>query len=159
MAERGLCVPNSTVVSEEKEKPPNLAIRWLFLWRRRRDLNPRDTFAPYSLSRGAPSPLGYFSKGCCLYKKMWRRGWDSNPRALSDKRFSRPPRYDHFDTSPYLCSGLRFRLARRQVIFYHLFFNMSIYFFHFFYFFLSYVSRANISPISRSSGVVIFIFL
>ena len=71
-----------------------------FSWRRRRDLNPRDTFAPYSLSRGAPSPLGYFSKGCCLYKKMWRRGWDSNPRALSDKRFSRPPRYDHFDTSP-----------------------------------------------------------
>ena len=28
-----------------------------------------------------------------------RRGWDSNPCALSDKRFSRPPRYDHFDTS------------------------------------------------------------
>ena len=28
-----------------------------------------------------------------------RREWDSNPRALSDKRFSRPPRYDHFDTS------------------------------------------------------------
>ena len=30
-----------------------------------------------------------------------RRGWDSNPRALADKRFSRPPRYDHFDTSPH----------------------------------------------------------
>ena len=30
-----------------------------------------------------------------------RRGWDSNPRALSDKRFSRPPRYDHFDTSAH----------------------------------------------------------
>ena len=29
-----------------------------------------------------------------------RREWDSNPRALADKRFSRPPRYDHFDTSP-----------------------------------------------------------
>ena len=28
----------------------------------------------------------------------WRREWDSNPRALADKRFSRPPRYDHFDT-------------------------------------------------------------
>ena len=28
------------------------------------------------------------------------REWDSNPRALADKRFSRPPRYDHFDTSP-----------------------------------------------------------
>ena len=33
--------------------------------------------------------------------KKQRRGWDSNPRALADKRFSRPPRYDHFDTSPY----------------------------------------------------------
>ena len=31
---------------------------------------------------------------------LQRRGWDSNPCALSDKRFSRPPRYDHFDTSP-----------------------------------------------------------
>ena len=29
---------------------------------------------------------------------VYRRGWDSNPRALADKRFSRPPRYDHFDT-------------------------------------------------------------
>lgn len=44
-----------------------------------------------------------------IYKKSYqhlpirfkRRGWDSNPRALADKRFSRPPRYDHFDTSPY----------------------------------------------------------
>ena len=31
-----------------------------------------------------------------------RRGWDSNPCALADKRFSRPPRYDHFDTSPII---------------------------------------------------------
>jgi hypothetical protein len=30
----------------------------------------------------------------------WRRGWDSNPRALSDKTLSRRPRYDHFGTSP-----------------------------------------------------------
>ena len=29
-----------------------------------------------------------------------RREWDSNPCALADKRFSRPPRYDHFDISP-----------------------------------------------------------
>ena len=33
-------------------------------------------------------------------KPCQRREWDSNPRALADKRFSRPPRYDHFDTSP-----------------------------------------------------------
>ena len=31
-----------------------------------------------------------------------RKGWDSNPCALADKRFSRPPRYDHFDTFPYM---------------------------------------------------------
>ena len=34
-------------------------------------------------------------------KRVQRRGWDSNPCALAGKRFSRPPRYDHFDTSPY----------------------------------------------------------
>ena len=37
-----------------------------------------------------------------------RRGWDSNPCAPKDKRFSRPPRYDRFDTSPYrTCCFLR----------------------------------------------------
>ena len=39
-----------------------------------------------------------FSKKFLLNK---RREWDSNPRALADKRFSRPPRYDHFDISPF----------------------------------------------------------
>ena len=36
-----------------------------------------------------------------------RREWDSNPRALADKRFSRPPRYDHFDISPYVVVCVR----------------------------------------------------
>ena len=122
----------------------------VLLWRRRRDLNPRDTFAPYSLSRGAPSPLGYFSKGCCLSKKMWRRGWDSNPRALSDKRFSRPPRYDRFDTSPCVNSNLGtpeifsvfvcqlcvfVSLAQRHLLLYQQYFRMSTTFFNFFYIF------------------------
>ena len=31
----------------------------------------------------------------------WRRRRDSNPRGLSPKRFSRPPRYDRFDTPAY----------------------------------------------------------
>ena len=31
---------------------------------------------------------------------IWRRGWDSNPRALADKTLSRRARYDHFGTSP-----------------------------------------------------------
>ena len=35
-----------------------------------------------------------------FYLIKWRRGRDSNPCGVSPKRFSRPPRYDHFDTSP-----------------------------------------------------------
>ena len=31
---------------------------------------------------------------------MWRKRWDSNPRALSDNRISSAARYDHFDTLP-----------------------------------------------------------
>ena len=30
----------------------------------------------------------------------WRSRWDSNPRGREAKRFSRPPRYDRFDTAP-----------------------------------------------------------
>ena len=33
---------------------------------------------------------------------VWRRGRDSNPCGVSPKRFSRPPRYDRFDTSPFV---------------------------------------------------------
>ncbi len=36
----------------------------------------------------------------------WRRGWDSNPRALARKLISSQPRYDHFDTSPCLSQHL-----------------------------------------------------
>ena len=33
----------------------------------------------------------------------WRTGWDSNPRAgVTDKLISSQPRYDHFDTRPYI---------------------------------------------------------
>ena len=32
----------------------------------------------------------------------WRKRWDSNPRAVARKRFSRAPRYDHFGTFPFL---------------------------------------------------------
>ena len=37
---------------------------------------------------------------------IWRRVRDSNPRGREPKRFSRPPRYDHFDNSPYQKSTL-----------------------------------------------------
>ena len=36
---------------------------------------------------------------------LWRRGRDSNPCGVAPKRFSRPPRYDRFDTSPYGVCG------------------------------------------------------
>ena len=84
--------------------------------RRRRDLNPRAAINDLLPFQGSPfGQLGYFSKLIdlrltisitenhrrCRLVVSKRRGWDSNPRALADKRFSRPPRYDHFDTSPY----------------------------------------------------------
>ena len=47
--------------------------------------------------------------------RLQRRGWDSNPRALSDKRFSRPPRYDHFDTSAYILLFLFVVLANDKM--------------------------------------------
>ena len=75
--------------SAKKQTPDEC--RGFVCWRRKRDLNPRDTFAPYSLSRGAPSPLGYFSiVFSCLHHRKWRREWDSNPRMLAHRRFSRP---------------------------------------------------------------------
>ena len=43
-----------------RHEKKHLHMQVLF-WRRRRDLNPCDLLQPYSLSRGAPSPLGYFS--------------------------------------------------------------------------------------------------
>ena len=89
--------------------------------RRRRDLNPRAAVNDLHPFQGCPfGQLGYFSRAArtraifisyfyiekefsriLLYGiSAKRRGWDSNPCALADKRFSRPPRYDHFDTSP-----------------------------------------------------------
>ena len=68
-----------------------------------------------------------------------RRGWDSNPRALSDKRFSRPPRYDHFDTSPNFLSFHRLNCLvrpRDKVYSSIILSEMSTPFFHFFYFFV-----------------------
>ena len=50
----------------------------------------------------------------------------TNPCALADKRFSRPPRYDHFDTSP--C----FAPQSVRDLFYHQNSSLSTIFFTFF---------------------------
>ncbi len=57
-----LSFTTSPFKSLHKIKRQNTHSDILSFWRRKRDLNPRDRFQPYSLSRGAPSPLGYFSK-------------------------------------------------------------------------------------------------
>ena len=49
-------------------------------------------------------------QGCLIL--FWRREWDSNPRGREPKRFSRPPRYDHFDIPPYSIVTRREQTAR-----------------------------------------------
>ena len=75
----------------------------LSFWRRKRDLNPRDPFEPYSLSRGAPSPLGYFSSNgeCDIRGICWRRGWDSNPRCIAASPVFKTGSLNRSDTSPF----------------------------------------------------------
>ena len=117
------------------KKPPADKIsfinRWCLIWRRRRDSNPRTALTAYALSRGtsyshlSTSPYKVFCHPAAIYHRMgplsviqlcvsifsrderkWPRGWDSNPRGLAPKRFSRPPRYDRFDTSRLITQAL-----------------------------------------------------
>ena len=72
-----------------------------------------ETRTPAPVSRptplaGAPRhQLEYFSKLLIIHRRhpqngvaIWRREWDSNPRYVAVRRFSRPLRYDRFGTSP-----------------------------------------------------------
>ena len=62
--------------------------------RRRRDLNPRAGFIQPTPLAGEPlRPLGYFCRFLIYFsirQEIWRREWDSNPRTLARRRFSRP---------------------------------------------------------------------
>ena len=50
-------------------------------------MNPRAGFRQPTPLAGAPlRPLGYFRRSIL----NWRREWDSNPRTLARRRFSRP---------------------------------------------------------------------
>ena len=113
----GVLTPAGSRRSSSKQKVKRQPKQVAF-WRRRRDLNSRAGFPTYALSRGAssanlstsPNYSRSYQKSILKRKTAfclnWRRGWDSNPRALSDKRFSRPPRYDHFDTSPRVTTAI-----------------------------------------------------
>ena len=70
-------------------------------------MNPRAATNDLLPFQGSPfSHLGTSADYTFYMKFVYqeRREWDSNPRALADKRFSRPPRYDHFDISPNVLS-------------------------------------------------------
>ena len=72
-------------------------------------MNPCAGFPTYSLSRGAPSPLGYFSmvnsiknylaSDSGIYK--WRRGRDSNSWSLAGSLVFKTSSLNHSDTSPF----------------------------------------------------------
>ena len=128
-------------------------------------MNPRAAINDLLPFQGSPfGQLGYFSKlpyaiASFFYQKRFilyrvvfvlsrtfltffksyflnkRREWDSNPRALADKRFSRPPRYDHFDISPYIYFFVFCTSLSAQDIFYHRMFLLSTPNFTFFYIF------------------------
>ena len=79
-----------TFLPGNEKKPWNRCDSKVFhAWRGREDLNLRDAFyTSYSLSRGAPSASWVLPQ--VDGKFSWRREWDSNPRMLSHRRFSRP---------------------------------------------------------------------
>ena len=72
---------------------------------------PKTQIKPYFFAKEKPKPNTFvFDLGF-----DWRRGWDSNPCEVALKRFSRPPRCDRFDTSPYdeeMCRAVFARLAK-----------------------------------------------
>ncbi len=129
-------------------------------------MNPRAAINDLHPFQGCPfSHLGYFSKQKLIsyinIKIRWRRylqrrGWDSNPRALADKRFSRPPRYDHFDTSPgsrcaTLSASAKIILSKKNISVNNFFQKFSKNFSKAYY-----IKKER--AIFRSSGVVILIF-
>ena len=83
--------PRKTFSAKNEKKPWNRCDSKVFhAWRGREDLNLRDAFyTSYSLSRGAPSASWVLPQVDGNFFN-WRREWDSNPRMLSHRRFSRP---------------------------------------------------------------------
>ena len=103
--------------------------------------------------------IGIVIMGALLIKTLVK-----NPRALSDKRFSRPPRYDHFDISPSSCLSLLLTgdLYILALLFFYVntFFQIISFFCDWYFQVLLYPCFCrNSCPIHISSGVVIFIFV
>ena len=74
------------------------------IWRRRRDLNPRDGFPPYSLSRGAPSASWVSLQVECKEEKLAERvGFE--PTDASTSPVFKTGSFNHSDISPRPVSG------------------------------------------------------
>ncbi len=129
---------------------------------------------PFGLLGTSPSEqnlLFYISSSGAFLSVPQRREWDSNPRALADKRFSRPPRYDHFDISP--CIAFNRHSSTAKIILPKKPFYVNYFFQIFSKKFENFFNHPNVpgkprfyhmsgrrkpSAVIRSSGVVIFIF-
>lgn len=85
-----------------------------------------------------------------------RRGWDSNPCAREDKRFSRPPRYDRFGISPYSFLSDDLIIISPKLYFV----NTFLYFFFIFFFYFSslilsnFLSCNNFITITQHQGIL-----
>ena len=109
--------------TKRQKKKPSLEreLRPGSAWRRRRDLNPRAGFPTYSLSRGAPSPLGYFSmvnyheNFCSSLDVKWRRGRDSNSWSLAGSLVFKTSSLNHSDTSPCLARVIYYHKGKTHV--------------------------------------------
>ena len=115
----GTTKPATHLIQKQKNRTPTLVLECDCSWRRARDsrlcdlpdkmstglFSPSDKllkqFSPYS----HPSPFSQKKEMHNCIPFFWRRARDSNPRGLAPKRFSRPPRYDHFDSSPIILSA------------------------------------------------------
>ena len=84
------CPRPSSNKGKISKSPVTIAITGLLL-ARKEGFEPSHRFYPvYSLSRGAPSATWVLPRVMIRFFKVWRREWDSNPRALARRRFSRP---------------------------------------------------------------------
>ncbi len=74
----------------------------------------------------------------CGSMTLWRRRRDSNPCGVAPKRFSRPPRYDHFDTSPYIRAVSK-TAVKRVLIYYITFYDKC-----------QALRKKNLAPLTKS---------
>ncbi len=98
-----------------------------YLWRRRRDLNPRASYPTYTLSRGASSPLEYFSKGD--YYKIFVQRYASNDLFFLAERVGFEPTVPFGITGfqdqllkplGHLSTNILFSCRLRRYLFYHI---------------------------------------